>query len=84
MNQIQRSGEKTIQGRLSYSESSQGWSILRLKKEVLNEFKTLKEKRNPSGYKLVLFDNYEQAESHLKKIKETCMEPPVFLVFERL
>ena len=85
MSYIKRSKDvKKIQGKLSYNESNQAWSLLWFKKEFLNEFKELKEKSRRFGYQLLLFYNYQQAEENLRKAQEEGIEPPVFLWLKKI
>ena len=71
--------KKEIQGKFSYNESAQAWSILRLHKTLLEEFKELKDKKGAFGYEIVLFYSYEQLESFMKNIKNEGKAPPLLL-----
>ena len=59
-----------VEGKLSYSESSQAWSIIRFKSELVKEFPQLKEKRSNFTYKLVYYRNIEELEKAIKKLKK--------------
>ena len=71
--------KKEIQGRISYNESAQAWSILRLHKVILDEFKELKEKQSDFSYEMVLFYSYEQLEAFMRDVREKGRVPPLLL-----
>ena len=71
--------KKLIQGKLSYNESAQAWSLLRLHKALLDEFKELKEKRGIFGYEIVLFYSYEQLDRFIAEVKNAGKVPPLLL-----
>jgi len=48
------------EGKVAYSESSQAWSVLRLKKGLVSEFPQLKEKRSKFCYRLVYYRDLEE------------------------
>ena len=58
-----------IEGKLAYAEGFQSWNILRLKKEIINEFPALKEKRSEFSYKLMFCRSYEDLLKLVKKLK---------------
>ena len=70
---------KEIKGQISYNESAQAWSILRLHKAILEEFKELKDKKGIFDYEMVLFYSYEQLELFMKTIKIQGKVPPLLL-----
>ena len=71
------------EGNLSYSESNQAWGTIRLKSEIINEFKQLKEKRTKFNYRLMLYRNYEDFEKILKQIIKNKEVIPVLVWFEK-
>ncbi len=69
-------------GKIAYSESSQAWNIIKLKKELFEEFPELKEKRSSFSYKLKFFRDEEELEKvyqKFKKAKEKVMPMILFL-----
>ena len=56
------------EGNLSYSESNQAWGTIRLKSELINEFRQLKEKRSKFNYRLLFYRDYEDFEKIVKQI----------------
>ena len=61
---------KTInsEGKVHYSESNQAWNILKLKKEMFEEFPQLKEKRSAFSYQLIYPRDIKELEQTIKKI----------------
>lgn len=59
-----------IYGKVIYSEGDQAWNLIRLKKEILNEFHQLKEKSSKFSYKIKYFRIYEEFQEEVKKIKK--------------
>jgi hypothetical protein len=55
-------------GKLAYSESSQAWNILQIKKELFSEFPQLKEKRSKFSYKLVYHRDPIKFEKEIKEL----------------
>jgi len=43
-----------VKGKVHYSESNQAWNVIQLRKEIIQEFPQLKEKRSKFAYKMVL------------------------------
>jgi hypothetical protein len=73
-----------IKGNLLYNESAQAWSIIRLKKEVLNEFPELKDKRGNFQYTMVIpHAGQEIDQQFLENIKSQKVVP-IFLSFSKI
>ncbi len=51
--------------------SSQAWNVIKLKKELFDEFPELKEKRSSFSYSLKFFRSEEELEKAYKKFKKT-------------
>ena len=56
------------EGKVHYSESNQAWNILKLKKEMFEEFPQLKEKRASFSYRLVYHLDIKELEQSIKKM----------------
>lgn len=56
-------------GKIAYSESAQAWNIIKLKKELFEEFPELKEKRSAFSYSLKFFRDKEELEKAYQKFK---------------
>lgn len=70
------------EGQIGYSESAQAWNVIKLKKELFEEFPELKEKRSKFSYKLKFFrDETELDKVYLefKKAKDKIMPMVLFL-----
>ncbi len=70
-----------INGRLSYTEGSHSWSIIRFKKELLQEFSQLRERRGSFSYKIILFRNYKIMAKALKEMQQKDEALPLLLLF---
>ena len=70
-----------VNGILSYDEALQAWSILRLRKDLINEFNQLKEKRSKFSYELLFYRSYEEFEKATKDLvkKEEVLPILMFL-----
>jgi len=72
-------------GKVIYNESAQAWNVIKLKKELFDEFPELKEKRSVFSYKLKFFRDMPEFEKVLKKLraeKENVMPLLLFLYKE--
>lgn len=69
------------QGKLAYSESSQAWNILKLKKELFAEFPELKEKRSTFSYSMIYYRTLEELEMEFRKLKKENGEIMPILLF---
>ena len=73
--------ELIVKGKLAYSESFGAWNTIRLKKEILNEFRALKEKQNVFSYKLVFYQDGDQLEKAIRKLKRDKLPMPILMWF---
>lgn len=73
-----------IKGSLLYNESAQAWNIIRLKKEVLNEFPELKEKRGSFQYTMIIPRSEKELDkTFIEQLKAQNIFP-IFLSFSKL
>jgi hypothetical protein len=72
-----------LKGKLSYSESNRAWNTIRFKKELINEFPILKERRGLFGYTIILYRNYAELERATRKIKKNNDPIPMMLLLEK-
>ena len=72
-------GPKII-GKLMYSESDQAWNTIRLRKEVLQRFPQLKEKRESFRYKMNIYHNYEDLIEEIQEMKKSSTVVPILMV----
>lgn len=68
-----------INGKILYSEGDQAWNLIRLKKDVLNEFYQLKERRLKFSYQMIYYRVYEDLEKAIKELKKQNKALPVLL-----
>ena len=68
-----------INGRLSYLESTHSWSLMNLKKAIVDEFPQLKERVSSFGYKMTFFHDCDQLEKFVKKTKKEKNALPILL-----
>ena len=64
-----------IDGKIAYGEGFQSWNLIRLKKEIINEFPQLKEKRSSFSYKLIFHRTFEELLKEIKKLKNENVMP---------
>jgi len=73
--------ELIVKGKLAYSESFGAWNTIRLKKEILNEFNILREKRKSFSYKLTFYQNGEQLEKAIHRLRKNKVPMPILMWF---
>jgi hypothetical protein len=56
------------EGKIGYSESSQAWNVIKLKKDLFLEFPQLKEKRSRFSYKIIYCRNPKEFEDSVKEL----------------
>jgi len=71
-----------IDGKLAYAEGFQSWNVLRLKKEIINEFPALKEKRSSFSYKLMFFRTFEDLRNTVNKLKNEDVMPIMLWLYK--
>ncbi len=68
-----------IKGKLSYIESTHSWSLMSLRKPVIEEFPQLKERTSKFGYKMTFYHEYEQLEKFIRKLKKEGEALPILV-----
>jgi len=71
-----------INGKVVYSESMQAWSQIALKKDFLNEFPLLKEKRSKFSYEIKFFRTKEDMEKTIKKLNKDETMPMLMFIYK--
>ena len=66
-------------GKLSYMESTHSWSLMNLRKPVIEEFPQLKERCSAFGYKMTFFHEYEELEKLIRKLKRDGEALPILV-----
>jgi len=72
-----------VKGRVHYSESNQSWNTIVLKKEFLNEFHQLKEKRSKFSYEMIFGRTEEEMIEAIKQIIKDKNLMPVLMFLYR-
>ena len=72
-----------IEGKVAYGEGFQSWNLIRLKKEFIEEFPQLKEKRSSFSYKMVFCREYKQILKTLKNLSAEGEQMPVLMFLYR-
>lgn len=72
-----------MKGRISYRETDQAWNLIKLRREILNEFADLKEKRSKFLYQMIFYRTYAELEAYVKKIKKEGSALPILLFLEK-
>lgn len=70
-----------IQGKLIYNESNQAWNKLKFKKELLNEFPQLKQKRSKFSYEMKYFKDPSDFKKLIKDLKRNSIAFPILIWF---
>ena len=71
-----------IDGKLAYAEGFQSWNLIRLKKEIVDEFPQLREKRSIFSYKMVFCRNYGELLDYIKKLKNDAVMPMLMWMYK--
>jgi hypothetical protein len=71
--------EISFSGRLSYSWEVRAWNTIRLKKELVNEFPQLKERRSAFGYKTIFYHDYDKLERFIRKLRRDGEALPILV-----
>jgi hypothetical protein len=72
-----------INGKLSYLESTHSWSLMNLRKVVVEEFPQLKERVSSFGYKMLFYHDYENLEKFIKKLRKGGDALPILIWLTR-
>jgi len=70
-------------GKIAYNEGNCSSSIIRLKKEVLNEFPDLRKKGMHFRYNLMLCRSFDELEKYITKLKKEKEAIPFILFIEK-
>ena len=68
-----------INGRLSYLESTHSWSLMNLRKAIIEEFPQLKERISSFSYKMLFYHDYENLEKFVRKLKKNKDALPILV-----
>jgi hypothetical protein len=68
-----------VKGKISYQESNHTWSLLNLRKGIIDEFPQLKERISSFGYKMIFYHEYNELERFIRKIKKENEAVPILM-----
>ena len=69
-----------VKGKIHYNESKQAWSNIKLKRELINEFPQLKEKRANFSYELMFCRTAEDFNKVIKELAENEEVMPMLML----
>lgn len=72
-----------IKGKIYYRDHDQAWNTIKLKKEIVNEFPILKEKRASFSYHMILYRTHDELEKVVKKMKREKLPLPLLVFLEK-
>ena len=90
LRQINKLGKKVIlkpiqlmevEGKISYSESDQSWNLIRLKREILQEYPQLRNKREKFGYTMIITKSEEDFQKAVSEMGDGTI--PILLMFNK-
>jgi hypothetical protein len=73
--------ELVLNGKISYNESNRAWTTVRFKKELANEFKSLKEIKLKFQYRAIFYQSHKELEKAIRKMKRNNEPLPLLLWF---
>ena len=68
-----------IKGKIAYGDSSRSWSNIRLKKEIIDEFPILREKRASFSYNMLFYRDFNELEKAIRKMRRKKTPLPLLL-----
>ena len=69
-----------VRGKLFYSEGDRAWTNLRLKKEILQEYPYLKERRSSFVYFMKMHRSHEELKKELAELEKQGAIPIIFFL----
>jgi hypothetical protein len=81
--QILRPGKNKIaaSGRMYYQNEDHAWNLLRIKKEILGEFKELEERMSKFSYNMLFCSEWNSLEKSIRKAKRDGLPAPLLVWF---
>jgi len=73
--------EIKAKGKMYYHPEDHAWNILRIKKEILNEFKPLKEKMSKFSYNMFFHSEWNNFELAIRRHRRKGLPPPIMMWF---
>jgi hypothetical protein len=73
--------EIKAKGNMYYQAEDHAWNLLRIKKEILNEFKQLKERMSKFTYNMLFYSEWNEFEKAMRKYRKDGLPPPIMIWF---
>lgn len=71
-----------VEGKLSYEGSSCAWNLIRLKKEILQDYPQLKDRGRDFSYAMSVYVTYKEIRAVLDEMERECKALPILLFFK--
>jgi hypothetical protein len=72
-----------VKGKMAYSMSSRSWNTIRLKKEIIDEYPQLRNRRFKAKYRMTFYRDPVELFLAVEKIMDNKAELPILLYFEQ-
>ena len=72
-----------LTGKMFYREAIRAWNTMRIKKEIIEEFPALKERRSSFSYQMLFYRDYIDLEKAIRKMKKDKLPTPLLLFFRK-
>jgi len=76
-----RKGSLRVRGAISYDESKRAWSIIRIKREIREEFPQLLDKMEKFGYVMTFYRSFDDLKKEVKELEKKKDVVPMTLMF---
>lgn len=73
--------EIRAKGKMYYQNEDHAWNLIRIRKEVLNEFKQLKERMSKFAYNMVFYSEWNEFEKSMRKARKEGLPTPLLIWF---
>jgi len=68
-----------IQGKILYSQGDRSWNMIRIRKDILDEFPQLREKQAKFSYRMILHKSNNELEKAIRALKRDGGAMPILL-----
>ncbi len=73
--------EIKAKGKMYYQNEDHAWNLIRIRKEVLNEFKQLKERMSRFTYNMIFYSEWNEFEKSMRKARKKGVPTPLLVWF---
>ncbi len=71
------------EGKMNYSQQNRSWSVIRLRKDIINQFPQLFDRSSECSYKLIFHPTYKELEKAIRKMKREKIPVPAMIFFAK-